>query len=413
MFVIRGKEDVQSAAPVLKGLAALYKEERQSVPVTARLTVAEGKPATLLLEDRDGHAVETAGTVPQQARTAPTTPERAASALGKTGGTPYTICNIVSEIDDGLMIPASGLNAMRREALERLTALRGAPRPHPYTGEHPYTGVHPHADGEMQAGQPYRAAGAPKLRVRIARAEQLTAPLAEADEIVVPAGEFDRCDRELLARHKGKLLVEIPGIVFDGREKLDGILQNVIELGVTRGVVGGLGGIDTARRHGFSIHGDYGLNIANTPALEEYRALGLADATVSFELGLGQIRDLGGTMPRGMLAWGHLPLMATRNCPAGNCGGCNRKSAGGDPAVLTDRKGNRFFLDCVWQVPRLYNCVPLFLADRLKELPAVDFLTLYFTRERPEECADILALYRRGGGYDRPMTRGLYYRKVL
>lgn len=71
------------------------------------------------------------------------------------------------------------------------------------------------------------------------------------------------------------------------------------------------------------IHGGFGLNLANTAALEWAESFGMLDVEVSFELTLAQIAKLGGNIPRGIISYGRLPLMLTRNCPAKNDGkGC-------------------------------------------------------------------------------------------
>ncbi len=55
----------------------------------------------------------------------------------------------------------------------------------------------------------------------------------------------------------------------------------------------------------------------------------------------------------------------------------------------------------------------LYMADRLNEIKNVDFLTLYFTDESPEEIGHIINLYKNGGEKRNNITRGLYYRGVL
>lgn len=396
MFGIRRKEDVQAAGPVLKGLAALYKEELQSVPVDMTLGIHAGLPVALAARDHDGNAATAEGPPPQMARTAPIDAGRAAAALAKTGGTPYTVHNIVSEIDEGLMVPASQLNALRRQVLEDLTLLRGAPRPARWQ------------PAPLPVIAKHRVLSPPRLRARLAAADQLTGAVAESiDEITLPVRQFAQLSPGLLERYREKLFIEIPGVHFDDMEQLEGIIRSVYKMGIRHAVVGGLGGIELARRCGFALHGDYSLNIANSVALESYAAIGLADATLSFELELRRVRALGGDLPRGLLAYGYLPLMTARNCPAGSCARCDHNFP-----ELCDRRGNRFFVGCDWQVPRLYNCVPLVLSDRLAELGGVDFLTLYFTRESAQECERIIALYRSGGTYGGEKTRGLYYRVV-
>lgn len=399
MFGTRSKEDVTAAAPVLGRLAALYQKERQSVPVDFSLRLRRGEPAALTARDRDAGAVTATGEAPQEAISAPTTPEKAAAALSKTGGTVYTICNLSTDIDDGMMFPASGLNALRRQALEKLTALRTAPRPHAWSGAHP-PDCPPHTTGTP-----------PLLRVRLHSHSQLTPELlAGADELLLPAAEAAKLPPGALESLGNRLILELPRILFDSEEyPLNDILRVLRPGG--RVMAGGLGHLIRAKELGFAVSGDFSLNATNTAALAEYAALGLSDITLSFELELPRITRLGGPLPRGMLAYGHLPLMALRNCPvkaARGCQGCT-----GFPE-LRDRKDSPFFVSCRdRQVAELYNWLPLYLGDRRAELRGVDFLTLYFTWEPPAECRRIFNLFQRGEALPGEKTRGLSYRKVL
>ena len=88
------------------------------------------------------------------------------------------------------------------------------------------------------------------------------------------------------------------------------------------------------RKLGFTVHGEYGLNIASSGCLAEYERLGVQDCLLSFELSLARARAIGGTLPRGLLIYGRLPLMVTRNCPIRLAGCKDCKGFG----TLTDRK---------------------------------------------------------------------------
>ena len=400
MFGVRQKEDVVSAVPVLKKLAGLYKDERQAVFLNAKLSVLQNKPASLMLSDMDGNTAQVFGAAPQEALTAPTTAEKAAASLQKTGGTPYRIDGLQTEIDEGLMLPASELNALRRSALQQISAMRSTVQPHPFR---------PAAAPEFP---PHRPSALPQLRVRVGRAQQFSEELAgEADLLILPASEWEQADKHFVAAYAKKIWIEIPRILFGNPDAVALVLQDAYAMGIRNAVVGNLGGLELAKNAGFTLHGDYSLNIANARALWEYEKLGLRDATVSFELSATRLRKMGGTTARGILAYGYLPLMALRNCPAAVAQGC--ASCGRSFPQLTDRLGNRFFLDCQYRVASLYNCVPLELADRMGEFPAMDFFTLYFTRESPAECVDILRRYRMRQSFAGEKTRGLYYREVL
>lgn len=406
MFGYRQKEDVTSAAGVLGELARLYDRENPLVPVSMRLEARAAQPTRLTVSDRDGHTFTVEGSVPQTAINKPTTPERAAQNLGKTGGTPFYADEMDCDLDDGLMIPASELNALRREALEQLTAARSDVRSHAFT------------DRAQRAFPRTRDRKIPTLRARL-RLSQLTPDIAaRCPDLILPYEDI----AEAVASGKAKpeqLIVEIPRLLFEGTDAVLEVLRQARKLGVTRAWCGNLGAIDMARNAGLSPVGGYSLNITNSAAVQEYAALGLADTELSFELPVTRARSLGGFLPQGILAYGYLPLMALRNCPikaAIGCGKCRGYES------LTDRKGVRFTVDCgrhdghPRQVSELYNSVPLWLADRLGELEGLSFLTLWFTRESAAQCEAVVQSYAEG----RPMpgapsekTRGLYYRTVL
>ena len=73
---------------------------------------------------------------------------------------------------------------------------------------------------------------------------------------------------------------------------------------------------------GFLLHGDFGLNISNSESLEFFKRNNLEDATLSIELKLSQINGMNKDINTGIVAYGYMPLMLTRNCPVKNETGC-------------------------------------------------------------------------------------------
>ena len=405
MFGRRQKEDVTSAAGVLGELEKLYAKENPLVPVTMEFTAGAGEAVVLTVRDRDGHAVTVTGEAPLLAEKKPTDADRARQNLAKTGGTPYYAEVIDCTIGPGLLVPASALNALRREALEELTARRSAVEPHPFTDRVPRLADAP-ADRRK-----------PKLRARVS-AGQLTRRLAGyCDEFQVPLEEAEDVLASGFVR-PDQVIVEIPRILFDGAPKALELLRRAEELGVRRAWCGNLGAVTLAREAGLLPEGGYSLNVTNAYALRECARLGLGACELSFELDLGEARRLDGGLAKGILAYGYLPLMALRNCPIQAAKGC-RACRGYES--LIDRKGVAFTVDCGAhdgrrrEVSDLYNSVPLWLADRPEELRGFDFITLYFTWETPEVCERVAAAYAGEPGAYQPeaRTRGLYYREVL
>ena len=150
-------------------------------------------------------------------------------------------------------------------------------------------------------------------------------------------------------------------------------------------------------------------NITNPEAVSAAAEDGVQAAIVSFELTFSQMRFAESSGCTGLVAYGRQPLMLLRNCPVSAVSGCAH--CGGD-GELTDRTGAKFPVRCSGGCSELLNAVPLYLADRLSELPKTAFYYLHFTDETPNRVAEVLREYRNGGTPPSGFTRGLYKRGV-
>ncbi len=163
------------------------------------------------------------------------------------------------------------------------------------------------------------------------------------------------------------------------------------------------------RELGLTVHGGFGLNILNGTALRVYEEQGLESALLSFELAMNKAKAVGGQLPRGLMAYGYLPLMRWRVCPLQASVGCAKCGGKGS---LSDRLGVRFGVECMDKhYSTLLNSVPLHIAER--DLRGFDYLLFYFTRESREEIRTVLDDYtlRRKSADKR--TGGLYFRELL
>lgn len=121
MFGVRTGDDVEKAKQAAPKLRELFRRERESVPISLKFMVQPGK-AELAVSDEDGHEVA----VKLDALTEPAANDPRSAyerALSKTGGTPFCVKHIEAEAN-GLYLPASQVNAMRRDALEQLLEKR-------------------------------------------------------------------------------------------------------------------------------------------------------------------------------------------------------------------------------------------------------------------------------------------------
>ena len=104
--------------------AAYEKEDMRLVPVRFRAALRLGEPMVLTAEDGDGHCVTVTGVAPEAARSRAVTAGEVEARLRKTGGTAFTVSDCAVTAEDGLSVPASALNALRRDALAALETLR-------------------------------------------------------------------------------------------------------------------------------------------------------------------------------------------------------------------------------------------------------------------------------------------------
>ncbi len=124
MFGYRTKDDVMAASSdVLKSLSRLYEKEAQTVVVDMFFSAKAGEKVTLTLSDGDIW-VTCEGDIPQDARTQSMTKESVRKNLSKLGGTIYYLRDLQADIEEGLMLPVSSLNDLRRKAVAMLTDAR-------------------------------------------------------------------------------------------------------------------------------------------------------------------------------------------------------------------------------------------------------------------------------------------------
>ena len=315
-------------------------------------------------------------------------------------------------MDEGLSLPVSAVNDLRRRALAALTDARTAP---PARRE---LDAPPLPDIDCSAEEPAFTISAASIAqlspalLEAARPARVYLPLEEAAALEAqPAGDTAWC-------------VILPRVWRDRDEPaLREALERARSLGFTGALIGNIGHLPLVRGTGLRMYGDYGLNVFNARSLAYLRDKGLESACLSFELRSAQIRDMRKVLPAEAVVYGRLPLMITENCLIQNGIGCSLDRTGAcvpedGPCraghVLTDRTGAEFpLLPAYGHRTEVQNSRPLYLADRpeLRRL-GLSFARLRFTTETAEACADVARRYRDGASPEGPFTRGLYERGV-
>ena len=366
---------------------AVYRDgaERPRIGVDLKFTAIEGENMTLKASDRDGNTAFASAGLPQMAQKSPVTAEGVQRQLTKTGGTPYYVADFSAEIGDDLFVPASELNALRRECLDKLSEKRGK--------------LEKRAVYEYKPEHSGKRAEKQELYADVMNLEQLEAAAA-ADRVIVPIELLDKTPFNI------NYIPALPQIILDEaavRRRLQALPPGTEVYSST------LGGLRLIKEAGLVPRGDFGLNVSNAAAADmlakEARSL-----TLSPELSLGEIEKIAVScpVPVEILAYGRQTVMVSRACIIrGVRGKCDCR-----PIMLKDKTGAQFpvYGDPETHLNTIFNSRPTFMADRLRELRRCGAAVwrLSFTDEGPERVREIIDMYRCGGKSDSQFTRGYF-----
>lgn len=395
MFGVKTDVPLQEVQSLYHDAARRFEPGREAplVPVHMTFTAREQPGAVLCAE-----GVSVSAPV-ERAQNRPTTAETVEKSLRKTGGTPFFVKNLHVDLQDGLMIPASTLNRLRREALELLLARRAAPPETRWGDDCP--------DDPTPARKPFQGFTASVRTAAQARALEglglhtVYAPLTIAAETGSAAA--------------------LPRVYSDAEQtKIEMLLRTAMRRGTDTVLASNLGQLPLARRMGLALHGDFGLNAFNSQTLHALAGLGVQRQTLSFEARLAQVRDMRGPLETELIVYGYLPLMIFENCAIRrqHGGKCSRHAADACCAekngvtYLTDRKRERFALLPEFGCRNtLLNGHALYLKEDYGRL-GVQYARLLFTTEPPAECARIAKAFLAGEPLEGDFTKGLYHRGV-
>lgn len=282
-----------------------------------------GQPLELLVRDELGHEVRLAsGTPLAAAQRQPLTPERLREHLGRLGDTPFRLAHLQNELPDGLLLPLSELNRLRREAVTALERLRSQPRR--------WTLHASSADPKPAAAPRTDAPSAPARLIVLVRS------LAQLDAALKAGARTVYCDFEDL-RH-GRDAVALFRAAFNGGRATESPAEPPpsIWLAPPRicrpGETGMLRQVRAANPDGYLVRnydhlhffaearriGDYTLNIANSLAADHFKnRLGVERLTASYDLTLNQLEALVRAAPADwfeVTLHQHMPLFHMEHC---------------------------------------------------------------------------------------------------
>lgn len=398
MFGTRRKEDVTAAQDVLDSLRELYRKPRKCAVIDAHFTLHSDQPAKLTVSDQEGCHVCVSGAVPEPAKTRSADLDLLRKQFDKLGDTVYTAGCVNADIMPGLMLSASALNAMRRDAVAALKSerIRVFSPPHVL-----------HRQPSRPVGHSFAAETRFRLQIRsLSQLSELGQNAARLDALLIPLHLIPSYASGPMPVSPARCQIVPPRFVCaepDVTERL----QQAKQLGFSHLLCGHAADVKLGSELGMTLHGGLGLHVTNSWAASALAEKGLADLLQSPELiGNG---SLAAAVPVGVYAYGRLPLMLTRNCPIQalvGCAACRH--------VLTDRKGAQIYTDCTRYQERpdyaeLFNPAVVWLPDRMTQLSKAGYILLSVTDETAHRTADVVRAYMDGMSIPPPVvfTRGL------
>lgn len=347
-------------------LEAFEKIERR-LPIRISASLKKNQPFEVTVCGEKG-SVTVRGNTPEDAINAPLDAAMLEKNLTKLGGTAYFCEKCDIEIDGGLILRVSDINALRREAIEKYSSL--GERVH----DGPTAFLYKPSRGEKENIHSRTA-----LVMRASKLPSKDSFYEYFDVVFLPLAEYLKADDK---RVKG---IALPAVVFESeKQKVLKDIETAKEMGAEYALVGNYGHLPLVK--GLKVYGDFRLNITNSESAAFATAMGFESLVLSPELTQAQARDIGGNVKN--IVYGRLPLMLLEKCAAKETSGC--KVCENDRAELCDRKGARFPI--MREEPHrniIFNSVPTYSADRIPR-GGQHFI---FTTESEREMIDVIYAY--------------------
>ena len=357
------------------------------IPFDAALIAYPGKRLSLQVSDGES-TVSALGEAVQPAQSKALDETGARRSLEKTGGTPFVLRQLTVKTANAF-VPASALNALRRDTLEQLAEARIAAQPRTLFPKAVF-------------GAPSRAVPAPRLIVKTQHAAEITDLVrAGAAEVLLQPQDFRKANLlPLLESWPEKARLCLPSQLSEKT------LQYLKQLTEEKKIPVCLSSPGQVKAFAAGDMAGEGIPVMNSEAVRMLSHLGCRSVTLSRELSGQDIQELStGICELILPVYGRVRLMLLNHCPmrtalglkAGRkqCGLC-AQGKGALGTFLTDRMKANYPLFPL-RLPEgcqieLMADKALHLAELLKDSPPLSWL-LTFTDEAPEDRFRITAYY--------------------
>ena len=263
-------------------------------PVDVYVEIKLGANPRLVLKN-DRFTVECVGDeIVEKALKSATDSERVFRQISKFGGSAFSVRNISGDIDEGINIPISVLNDLRRRAIS--------------AAEEKLISAFKRNSKVCFEYEPYDKTKKeePMLSASVLTEQQAKAAYDAGFDRIYISYEVYTCDRAFFDENSDVFALKLPSIMPDGSESrykdvgLDTIcISNLSQLGMFKDK---------------NIHGDYSLNVYNSYAQRMYKSCGVDSICMSPELNINQLGEIENVLPTEIVVYGRIKLMTVKNC---------------------------------------------------------------------------------------------------
>ncbi len=385
------KATVRKDSPVYKTLSkSLFEDARKTyegketplIPLDMEFFIKTGDKARLKVSDEDGNSIlAESEVVAEKAINKALSDERIKEQLGKTGETPYWLRNLLIDTDNDSTMPISALNALRREAIEKIKSQR--------------IGMHKKKESPNFVKKEKTKNDSIEIEPALSaffydKPDSIDELSGLIERVYLPVISRQSLE-ELKANYDGEIYLWTPSILKDS--ELAGIKEQIEEVndllvGLSYGSFGAYRVLSEAFPS-LSMCAEPSMNVFNNKAISAHEESGAKSIVLSTEINLKEVKGLtSSTAGLESVVYGRIPLMTMEHCPSAMEMGCSGKCdiCKGNKGYMKDRKGEvfPFVRDPVLKRTQIFNAFPLFLDDLdvLKDTSLSIYRLVYTTEDR-------------------------------
>ena len=359
--------------------------------IDAEITIKLGEYPELKLIDKNNNSVTVKGDkLVEKALKVALGEEKIETQIKKLGNTPYELDDLKINLDEGVSMPISLINQMRREAIELLDEARIPVKGRAYKDSKIKYSPKKYAKDTNSNS---------KIRVKINNIEALKSIInLDIDMIYYEDVSTLEQAMAMATANNKKLIYSAPRIVRNKEYKR---LEKSNEYCKENVQISALGQVKYYKENSenVSFDVDYYLNPFNSETINHYKKEGATTVCISQELNIHEIKETTKytDMEIETVAYGYIPMMLSEYCPMGvvarsckkdkRCATCKESKY-----VLRDFKGEEYRISQdLFCRSTIYNSIANCLINNLDELSdaGINVFRLDFTHESPELISKI------------------------